>query len=99
MPNPPLTSRQVRWVRRWMTLALLGLLLFLIGINPGLIGMNRSPGVGFVQVGVWMAGLGILLAGAYAALRVVRNGRPTTLLNDVGLRLSGPPLGGGGGGP
>src|SRR3990170_4283047 len=88
MPNPPLTSRQVRWVRRWMTLALLGLLIFLIGINPGLIGMNRSPAVGFVQVGVWLTGLGILLTGAYAALRVVRNGRPTTLLNDVGLRLS-----------
>ena len=71
-----------------MTLALLGLLIFLIGINPGLIGMNRSPAVGFVQVGVWLTGLGILLTGAYAALRVVRNGRPTTLLNDVGLRLS-----------
>src|SRR3989304_8244541 len=98
MPNPPLTSRQVRWVRRWMTLALLGLLIFLIGINPGLIGMNRSPAVGFVQVGVWLTGLGILLTGAYAALRVVRNGRPTTLLNDVGFRPSGRGLLGAGAG-
>jgi len=88
MPNPPLTPRQVRWVRRWMTLALLGLLIFLIGINPDLIGMNRSPAVGFVQVGVWLTGLAILLIGTYAALRVVRNGRRTTLLNDVGLRLA-----------
>src|SRR3990172_832638 len=88
MPNPPLTPRQVRWVRRWMTLSLIGLLIFFIGINPGLIGMNRSPAVGFVQVGVWLTGLGILLIGAYAALRVVRNGRQTTLLNDVGLRLA-----------
>ena len=88
MPNPPLTAKQVRWVRRWMTLALVGLLIFLIGINPGLLGMNRSPAVGFVQVGVWLTGLAILLLGAYAALRVVRNGRQTTLLNDVGLRLA-----------
>jgi hypothetical protein len=71
-----------------MTLALVGLLIFLIGINPGLLGMNRSPAVGFVQVGVWLTGLAILLLGAYAALRVVRNGRQTTLLNDVGLRLA-----------
>ncbi len=71
-----------------MTLALLGLLIFFVGINPDLIGMNRSPAVGFVQVGVWLTGLGILLIGAYAALRVVRNGRQTTLLNDVGLRLA-----------
>jgi len=71
-----------------MTLSLVGLLIFFIGINPGLIGMNRSPAVGFVQVGVWLTGLGILLIGVYAALRVVRNGRQTTLLNDVGLRLA-----------
>ena len=71
-----------------MTLALVGLLIFLIGINPDLLGMNRSPAVGFVQVGVWLTGLAILLLGAYAALRVVRNGRQTTLLNDVGLRLA-----------
>ena len=88
MPNTPLTPRQVRWVRRLMTVTLLGLLLFLIGLNPDLVGMNRSPAVGFVQVGVWLMGLGISLLGAYGALRVVRNGRLTTLLNDVGLRLA-----------
>jgi hypothetical protein len=85
---PSLTARQVRWVRRLMTVSLLGLLIFLIGINPDLIGMDRSPAVGFVQVGVWLTGLGIFLLGAYGALRVVRNGRPTTLLSDVGLRLA-----------
>jgi hypothetical protein len=71
-----------------MTLALFGVLIFLIGINPDLLGMNRSPAVGFVQVGVWLTGLAIFLLGAYGALRVVRNGRRTSLLNDVGLRLA-----------
>jgi uncharacterized membrane protein len=71
-----------------MTLALVGLLIFLIGINPDLIGMNRSLAVGFVQVGVWLTGLAIALIAAYGALRVVRNGRRTSLLNDVGLRLA-----------
>jgi hypothetical protein len=71
-----------------MTVTLLGLLVFLIGLNPDLVGMNRSPAVGFVQVGVWLTGLAIFLLGAYGALRVVRNGRQTTLLSDVGLRLA-----------
>jgi hypothetical protein len=71
-----------------MTLALIGVLIFLIGINPDLIGMNRSPAVGFVQVWVWLFGLAVALLGAYLALRVVRNGKGTTLLNDVGLRLA-----------
>ena len=71
-----------------MTLALIGVLIFLIGINPDLIGMNRSPAVGFVQVWVWLFGLAVALLGAYLALRAVRNGRKTTLLNDVGLRLA-----------
>jgi hypothetical protein len=71
-----------------MTLALFGVLIFLIGLNPDLIGMNRSPAVGFVQVGVWLFGLALAQIGGYLALRVVRNGRLNSLLNDVGLRLS-----------
>ncbi|HSB91414.1 MAG TPA: hypothetical protein VLD63_15465 [Anaerolineales bacterium] len=70
-----------------MTLVLLGLLIFLIGVSPDLIGMDRSPVVGFVQVGVWLAGLALLLLAAYLTIRVVRNGRPHTLLADVGVRL------------
>lgn len=84
---PPLTPKQVRRARRWMTLVLIGLFLFLIGIQPDLIGMNRSQTVGFVQIGVWLFGLGIILLGAYATVRVVRNGKPTSLLADIGLRL------------
>lgn len=70
-----------------MTLVLLGLLIFLIGVSPDLIGMDRSPVVGFVQVGVWLAGLALLLLAAYLTIRVVRNGRPHTLLADIGVRL------------
>ncbi|HET7011803.1 MAG TPA: hypothetical protein VFI11_13585 [Anaerolineales bacterium] len=70
-----------------MTLVLLGLFIFAIGIAPDLIGMDRSPVVGFVQVGVWLVGLAVLLLAAYSTLRVLRNGRPETLLSEVGARL------------
>jgi hypothetical protein len=70
-----------------MTLVLIGFLIFVIGVDPDLIGMNRSPTVGFIQVYVWLTGLAVLLVCAYATVRVVRNNRPTSLRADIGLRL------------
>jgi hypothetical protein len=70
-----------------MTLVLIGLIIFAIGVQPDLIGMNRSPIVGFVQVGVWLAGLALILVSASATVKVVRNGRPTSLRADIGTRL------------
>jgi hypothetical protein len=83
MPAGPLTKRQVRWARRWMTLVILGLFVFAVGINPDLIGMNRSRVIGFIQMGVWLSGLGLLLLGAFLSVRVVRNGRPMSLRAEI----------------
>lgn len=87
MPFQPLTPRQIRWARGWMTLVLIGFLIFAIGVDPDLIGMNRSPIVGFVQIGVWLTGFALLLVAAYSTVRVVRNGRPNSLRADIGMRL------------
>jgi hypothetical protein len=87
MPRTKLTPRQVRWARRWMTLVFMGFVVFIIGIEPDLIGMDRSPVVGFVQVYTWLTGLAILLLGAYLTVRVVRNGRPLSLRAEIGVRL------------
>ncbi len=86
MPSS-LTPRQITWARRWMTLVILGMLVFVVGINPDLIGMNRSRVIGFIQMGVWLSGLGLLLLGAVLTVRVVRNGRPMSLRAEVGTRL------------
>ena len=82
-----LNRLQVRLARIWMTVMLFGLLIFMIGIQPDLIGMNRSVTVGFVQIGVWLTGLAILLLAAYSTVRVVRNGKPNSLRADIGIRL------------
>jgi hypothetical protein len=87
MPTGTLTKRQIRWARRWMTLVIIGLLVFVVGISPDLIGMNRSRVIGFIQMGVWLTGLGMLLLGAFLAVRVVRNGRPMSLRAEIGTRL------------
>jgi uncharacterized membrane protein len=66
---------------------LLGFFIFVIGVQPDILGLNRSQTVGFVQIGVWLIGLAILLIGAYATVHVVRNGKSTSLRADIGLRL------------
>ena len=87
MTAAALTKKQAMAARGWMTMVLIGLFIFLIGIYPNLIGMDRSSVVGFVQIGVWLLALGILLLGPTLAMRVIRNGHPTTLRSEVGLRL------------
>jgi hypothetical protein len=78
---------QTRLARLWMTVMLIGLLIFMVGIQPDLIGMNRSITVGFVQIGVWLTGLAILLVAAYSTVRVIRNGKANSLRADIGIRL------------
>ncbi len=82
-----LTRLKVQLARLWMTVMLVGLLIFMVGIQPDLIGMNRSVSVGFVQIGVWLTGLAILLVAAYSTVRVIRNGKPNSLRADIGIRL------------
>ncbi len=82
-----LTPRQVRQIWRRMILVLIGVLTFILGVYPNLIGLNLSPQIGFVQVGVWLSGLGLILLGAYLVVRVVRDGRPNSLRADIGVRL------------
>jgi hypothetical protein len=87
MPNPKLSRFQAFWVRVWMFSVLVGLFLFIIGIHPNIISMDRSPVVGFIQVGVWLFGLALILVGSYAALRILRNKRPLSLRAEIGERL------------
>ena len=77
----------VRRIRAWMLVSLFGLLLFVVGINPGLFELDRSQVVGFLQIGLWCIGLSRFLLGLYFMVRIYRNGRSKTLLADVGVRL------------
>ena len=79
---------KVRKVRTWLLLAMLGLALFTIGINPGMFKLDRSAAVGFIQIGFWCFGLSLFLFSVYSVIRVFRIGRQATLLSDVGLRLA-----------
>ncbi len=73
--------------RNGIIVTLLGLLIFVIGAKPDWLGLDRSPVVGFVQIGVFLVGLAIICIGGYISLAAQwRNGQ-RSILADIGLRL------------
>jgi len=74
-------------VRFGLGFLLLGLLLFILGVKPGWFGMDRSPVVGFIQIAVFLIGLGFICLGGYMALNALWNGSEKTIAADIGFRL------------
>jgi hypothetical protein len=70
-----------------LAMALLGLFVFLIGVSPGWFGMDRSPVFGFVQIIVFLIGLGTLCLGGFVVLNSLWNGKEKSILADIGFRL------------
>jgi hypothetical protein len=82
--KPPLKLLRVR---AGLLVILFGFFLFILGAKPEFFGLDRSPVVGFVQIAVFLTGLGIICIGGYAALNGLWNGYSKTITSDIGLRL------------
>ena len=63
-PRPVLERPRVRI---GLGLTAFGFLTFLLGADPGLIGYNRSPATGYLQILVFLSGLLIICLGGYIA--------------------------------
>jgi hypothetical protein len=74
-------------IRIGLVVTIIGFLIFLIGAEPGLFGVDKSPVVGFVQIAVFLVGLGIICIGGYISLAALWNGGPKSISSDIGLRL------------
>jgi hypothetical protein len=68
---------------------LIGTLVFLLGTSPQLFGLDRSPVVGFVQIGVFILGLGLLTAGGYMIMEALWRDHPKLIITEIGARLVG----------
>lgn len=84
--SSPDTNGRFR-IRMGFILMLVGLFIFLIGAVPGVFGLDRSPVVGFVQIAVFLIGLGIICIGGYITMNALWNGQEKAILADIGLRL------------
>jgi hypothetical protein len=85
---PPTSSRRLR-KRTGIGVALIGLLLFLLGAKPEFFGMDRSPVVGFIQIEVFLAGLGLMALGGYFTMETLWHQRPKLVVTELGARLVG----------
>lgn len=74
-------------IRFGLGFTILGLLVFMLGANPALFGLDRSPVVGFVQISVFLIGLAIICLGGYITLNTLWSGREKSIAADIGFRL------------
>ena len=74
-------------IRLGLGATIFGFIIFLLGAEPGLFQLDRSPVVGFVQIATFLVGLGIICLGGYISLAALWNGGPKSIASDIGLRL------------
>jgi len=67
--------------------SLAGLFVFTVGARPDWFRWDRSPVVGFVQIAVFLAGLGLVCLGGYVGLLALWKGKARTIVADIGIRL------------
>lgn len=69
-----------------LTLLMIGFLLFILGLDPGLVGLDRGISIGFVQIVVLLIGLGVITWAAYLTLSNFWSKGEKSLLADFGSR-------------
>lgn len=74
-------------MRLGLVITVLGFLLFVLGAAPQVYGLDRSPVIGFVQISVFLVGLGMICLGGFISLNALWNGEEKSILADIGLRL------------
>jgi hypothetical protein len=74
-------------IRIGFVFAILGLLVLILGLNPALFGLDRSPVFGFVQIAVFLIGLSMICVGGYITLNALWNGTEKSIAADIGFRL------------
>jgi len=88
MKNANSTARNGRTrMRIGLVLTFIGLIVFLLGAEPALFNLDRSPVFGFVQISVLLIGLALICLGGYISLASLWNGRQKTITAEVGQRL------------
>lgn len=70
-----------------LAVTLIGFFLFTLGAAPEFYGLDRSPVIGFVQISVFLVGLGLICIGGNICLTALWRGQERTLVADIGLRL------------
>ena len=74
-------------IRVGLIITIVGFLVFLLGADPTLFRLDKSPNIGMVQIFVFLCGLAVICVGGYISLASLWNGYQKTIAADIGLRL------------
>ncbi|MDK2982302.1 MAG: hypothetical protein PWQ55_2649 [Chloroflexota bacterium] len=77
----------IKRIRFGLLVAASGFLIFLIGVKPDIIGMDRSPVLGFIQISVMLVGLGVMCMGGYISINGLWKGRKRSIAAELGIRI------------
>jgi len=83
----PRSTNKIFRLRFGIGLLISGFVIFVLGIDPGVFGLDRSSVTGFVQISVFLFGLALICIGGYIALNLFWNGQEKTIAADIGIRL------------
>ncbi len=70
-----------------LAITVIGFLLFVLGAEPDIFGLDRSPITGFVQILIFLIGLAGICFGGFLSLANLWNGYEKTIAADIGMRL------------
>jgi len=77
----------IKRIRFGIILTLVGVLVFFIGARPEMFGMDRSPVIGFVQIGVMLFGLALVSFGGYWAIVSLWYKHTLSIAAEIGMRF------------
>lgn len=83
----PRTNNHSFRLRLGLVTIFIGELLFLLGTDPGMFALDRSPVTGFVQISVFLVGEALVCVGGIWALNALWGASERSILADIGLRL------------
>lgn len=73
-----------------VTLIVFGFFVFIIGLFPGLIRLDLTPGIGLLKITTFLFGIALMTLGAYLYVSATRHqAGPHTLGESIGVRLMG----------
>jgi len=76
-----------RRVRIGLVFTFIGYLMFLLGARPSLVNLDQSRVIGFIQISVFLLGLGIIALGSYLTLNAFWPNGKRTIVADIGTRI------------